>query len=65
MDGLEADPEYLTEGGVLHQDLIETWIDYKREQEIEPVQILPAAPLRVRAVLRRLSRLTRRPAAMP
>src|SRR5246127_4669083 len=41
LDTLEADHEYLTEGGVFTPDLIETWISYKRENEIEPVQIRP------------------------
>jgi glutamine synthetase len=41
IDRLEADHEYLTEGGVFTPDLIETWISYKRENEIEPVQIRP------------------------
>ncbi len=41
IDRLEADHEYLTEGGVFTPDLIETWISYKREVEILPVQIRP------------------------
>ena len=41
IDRLEADHEYLTEGGVFTSDLIETWISYKREKEILPVQIRP------------------------
>ena len=41
IDRLEADHEYLTEGGVFTPDLIETWISYKRENEIMPVQIRP------------------------
>lgn len=41
IDRLEADHEYLTEGGVFTPDLIETWINYKRENEILPVQIRP------------------------
>ena len=36
-------------------ELIETWIDYKRENEIKPARAAPA-PVRVRAVLRRLAR---------
>ena len=35
-------------------DLIETWIDYKRENEIIPARAAPAS-VRVRAVLRRAS----------
>ncbi|MFT4044761.1 MAG: type I glutamate--ammonia ligase [Gordonia sp. (in: high G+C Gram-positive bacteria)] len=41
IDRLEADHEYLTAGGVFTEDLIETWITIKREQEIDPVQIRP------------------------
>jgi len=33
---LEADHDYLLEGGVFTKDLIETWIDYKREKELLP-----------------------------
>ncbi len=38
IDRLEEDHEYLTAGGVFTEDLIETWIALKRENEIEPVQ---------------------------
>ncbi|WP_264992485.1 type I glutamate--ammonia ligase, partial [Mycobacterium montefiorense] len=41
IDRLEEDHEYLTEGGVFTPDLIETWINFKRESEILPVQIRP------------------------
>jgi glutamine synthetase len=41
IDRLEEDHEYLTEGGVFTPDLIETWISFKRENEILPVQIRP------------------------
>jgi glutamine synthetase len=41
IDRLEEDHEYLTEGGVFTEDLIETWISFKRENEILPVQIRP------------------------
>jgi glutamine synthetase len=41
LDRLETDHEYLTEGGVFTEDLIETYISYKRENEILPVQIRP------------------------
>ena len=41
IDRLEEDHDYLTEGGVFTSDLIETWINFKREQEILPVQIRP------------------------
>ncbi|ORW10487.1 type I glutamate--ammonia ligase [Mycolicibacter longobardus] len=41
IDNLEADHEYLTEGGVFTPDLIDTWISYKRDQEITPVNLRP------------------------
>ena len=41
IDRLEADHDYLTEGGVFTSDLIETYIAYKREHEIMPIQIRP------------------------
>ncbi|HYB34560.1 MAG TPA: type I glutamate--ammonia ligase [Mycobacterium sp.] len=41
IDRLEEDHEYLTEGGVFTSDLIETWISYKRENEIDPINIRP------------------------
>ena len=41
LDALEADHDYLTVGNVFTPDLIETWISYKREHEIAPVQLRP------------------------
>ncbi len=41
LDALEADHDYLTEGGVFTEDLIETWIHYKRTQEIDPIRLRP------------------------
>ncbi|MBD3688714.1 type I glutamate--ammonia ligase [Nanchangia anserum] len=41
LDALENDREFLTEGNVFTDDLIETWIDYKRTNEIEPMRIYP------------------------
>jgi glutamine synthetase len=41
IDRLEEDHEYLTEGGVFTEDLIETWITLKRENEIAPVNLRP------------------------
>ncbi|MCI7551653.1 MAG: type I glutamate--ammonia ligase [Actinomycetaceae bacterium] len=38
---LEADHDWLTEGDVFTEDLIETWIAYKREKEIEPLRQRP------------------------
>jgi len=41
LDKLETDHEYLTAGGVFTPDLISTWIDYKRTNEIDPVRLRP------------------------
>jgi len=41
IDRLEADHEYLLEGGVFTPDLIDTWIRLKRTTEIEPIRLRP------------------------
>jgi glutamine synthetase len=41
LDALQADHNYLLEGGVFTPDLIETWIDWKVENEIDPVRLRP------------------------
>ena len=41
LKALEADHDYLLEGGVFTKDLIETWIDYKRVNEIQPIALRP------------------------
>ena len=41
LDALEKDNEYLQAGNVFPSDLIETWIDYKRNEEILPLQLRP------------------------
>ena len=38
---LEDDQAFLTEGGVFTDDLIETWIDFKRSNEIDAVRLRP------------------------
>ncbi len=38
---LEDDNEFLLEGGVFTPDLIETWTDWKRNNEIDPVRLRP------------------------
>jgi glutamine synthetase len=38
---LETDHGYLLEGGVFTQDVIDTWIEYKRLHEIDPVRLRP------------------------
>src|ERR687897_581560 len=41
LDRLEVDHEYLIDGGVFTPDLIETRIEYKRENEIDPIRLRP------------------------
>jgi glutamine synthetase len=41
IDRLETDHEYLLEGGVFTPDLIETWIELKRTNEIDPLRLRP------------------------
>ncbi len=41
LDTLEADHDYLLDGGVFTSDLIETWIDYKRTNEIDSMRLRP------------------------
>ena len=38
---LERDHEFLLQGDVFTQDVIDTWIEWKRENEVEPVQLRP------------------------
>jgi glutamine synthetase len=41
LDALEADHEFLLKGGVFTQDLIDTWIEYKRREEADQVRLRP------------------------
>ena len=41
LDALETDHEFLTRGGVFSKELIETWIAYKRETEVDAVRLRP------------------------
>ena len=41
LDALEADHEFLLAGGVFTPDVIETWVAYKRENEIDAVRLRP------------------------
>jgi glutamine synthetase len=38
---IEEDNDYLKAGGVFTDDLIETWVDYKRTSEVDAVRIRP------------------------
>jgi len=41
LDALEADHDFLLQGGVFTEDLIQTWITHKRKKEIDPVRLRP------------------------
>ncbi len=41
LDALEADHDFLLAGGVFTPDLIETWIDYKRINEVDAIRLRP------------------------
>ncbi|GAA4927414.1 type I glutamate--ammonia ligase [Nesterenkonia rhizosphaerae] len=41
LEALEADHEFLLEGGVFTEELIQAWIEYKREEEIAPLNLRP------------------------
>jgi glutamine synthetase len=41
LDALEGDHDYLLEGGVFTQDVIDHWIDYKRVHEVDEMRLRP------------------------
>ncbi len=41
LDALEDDHEYLLKGDVFTEDVLDVWIDYKRENEVDAVNIRP------------------------
>jgi glutamine synthetase len=41
LDALEADHEFLLKSDVFSEELIRTWIDYKRENEVDVVRLRP------------------------
>jgi glutamine synthetase len=41
LDALEADHAFLLKGDVFSEELIKTWIDYKRENEVDVVRLRP------------------------
>jgi glutamine synthetase len=41
LDALEADQEFLLKGDVFGEELIRTWIDWKRENEVDLVRLRP------------------------
>jgi glutamine synthetase len=41
LDALEADQDFLKAGGVFTDDLIDTWISYKRSAEVDALRLRP------------------------
>ena len=41
LDALRADHEFLTAGGVFPKDLLDTWIDFKYENEVQQMRAFP------------------------
>ena len=41
LDALEKDHDFLLKGDVYTPDVIQTWIQYKRENEVDPVRLRP------------------------
>jgi glutamine synthetase len=41
LDALEADNDFLRVGGVFTDDLLETWVTYKRAHEVDALRLRP------------------------
>ena len=41
LDALQKDSQFLLQGGVFTQDLLDTWVEYKTEKELKPVALRP------------------------
>ena len=41
LEALQKDSQFLLQGGVFTQDLLDTWVDYKTEKELKPVALRP------------------------
>ena len=41
LGALEQDHKFLLEGGVFTEDLVRTWIAYKRQKEVDPIKLRP------------------------
>lgn len=41
LENLEKDHQFLLEGGVFTEDLIQTWIEYKIDNEVNPLRLRP------------------------
>jgi glutamine synthetase len=41
LDNLEKDHDFLLKGDVFTKDFIETWIEYKRKNEVDAIRLRP------------------------
>ena len=41
LNALEQDHAFLLRGDVFTEDLVQTWIAYKREKELDPIRLRP------------------------
>jgi len=41
LDALEADHDFLLKGDVFTKDVVDMWLEYKRENEVDPVRMRP------------------------
>ena len=41
LDALQKDRQFLLQGGVFTQDLLDTWVEYKTDKELKPVALRP------------------------
>jgi glutamine synthetase len=41
LEALQQDSQFLLQGGVFTQDLLDTWVEYKTTKELEPVALRP------------------------
>ena len=41
LDALEKDHEFLLRGDVFTEDLVQTWIEWKRTKELDPIRLRP------------------------
>ena len=41
LDALKDDQDFLKKGDVFTQDVIDMWIDYKTENEVNPIKLRP------------------------
>ncbi|CAN5719820.1 type I glutamate--ammonia ligase [soil metagenome] len=41
LDALEADHDFLQVGGVFTDDIIDTWVEYKRKNEVDAIRLRP------------------------